>query len=163
LGTGVGGGIVLNKEILYGAGGTAGEIGHTIIKKDGRRCTCGSKGCLEAYISERGIKETAKEIFGKEIDTINLYKMAKKGNKKAIKVWEITGRYLGTSLANIVDDLNPDVIVIGGGIAGAGEFLLASARKEMRKNILSSIAKNTKVVRAKLGEYAGAIGAALLK
>lgn len=163
LGTGVGGGIVLNKKILYGAGGTAGEIGHTIIKKDGRGCTCGSKGCLEAYISERGIKETAKEIFGKEIDTITLYKMAKKGDKKAIKVWEVTGKYLGTSLANIVDDLNPDVIVIGGGIAGAGEFLLGPARSEMRKNILSPLAKNTKVVRAKLGEYAGAIGAALLK
>jgi len=162
LGTGVGGGIVLNKKVLHGAQGTAGEIGHTIIEKHGRKCTCGSKGCLEAYISERGLRETAKEIFGQEIDSISLFKMAKRGNKKAIEAWQITGQYLGISLANIVDDLNPDVIVIGGGIAGAGEFLLESARKEMRKNILSPIAKNTKVVRAKLGGYAGAIGAALL-
>jgi len=162
LGTGVGGGIVLNKKILYGAGGTAGEIGHTIIKKDGRECTCGSRGCLEAYISERGIRRTAKEIFGKEIDTISLFEMAKKGDRKAVKVWQITGQYLGISLANIVDDFNPDIIIIGGGIAGAGEFLLSPARREMRKNILSPLAKNTKVVRAKLGEYAGAIGASLL-
>ena len=162
LGTGVGGGIVLNGKIMHGKGGTAGEIGHTIIKKDGRRCTCGSKGCLEAYISERGIKETAKEIFGKEIDTITLYKMAKKGDKKAIKAWARVGENLGIGLANLVDTLNPDIIIIGGGIAGAGEFLLVSARKEMKKNILSPIAKNTKVVRAKLGEYAGAIGAALI-
>ncbi len=162
LGTGVGGGIVLNKKILYGAGGTAGEIGHTIIKKDGRECTCGSRGCLEAYISERGIRRTAKEIFGKEIDTISLFEMAKKGDRKAVKVWQITGQYLGISLANIVDDFNPDIIIIGGGIAGTGEFLLSPARREMRKNILSPLAKNTKVVRAKLGEYAGAIGASLL-
>ena len=162
LGTGVGGGIVLNKKIVHGAKGTAGEIGHTIIKKDGRKCSCGSKGCLEAYISERGIRKTAEEIFGREIDTITLFEMAKKGNKKAIETWEITGEYLGVSLANIVDGLNPDVIVIGGGISGAGEFLLKPARKEMKKSILSPIAKNTKVNRAKPGEYAGAVGAALL-
>ena len=162
LGTGVGGGIVINKKILYGAKGTAGEIGHATILNNGRKCTCGSRGCLEAYISERGIRQTAKEIFNKEIDSITLFKMAKRGDKKAIKAWKITGQYLGTALANIVDELNPDLIIVGGGIAGAKEFLLGPARKQMKKNILSLIAKNTKVVRAKLGEYAGAIGAALL-
>jgi len=162
LGTGVGGGIVLNKKILHGARGTAGEIGHMIIKRGGRKCSCGSKGCLEIYISERGIRKTAEEIFGQEIDTITLHEIAKGKNKKAIKIWQITGEYLGIGLANIVDNLNPDIIVIGGGIAGAGEFLLKPARKEMRKNILSPLARKTPVVRAKLGEYAGAIGAALL-
>jgi glucokinase len=162
LGTGVGGGIVFNKKILYGAKGTAGEIGHATILNNGRKCTCGSRGCLEAYVSERGIRQTAKEIFNKEIDSITLFKMAKRGDKKAIKAWKITGQYLGTALANIVDELNPNLIIVGGGIAGAKEFLLGPARKQMRKNILSPIAKNTKVVRAKLGEYAGAIGAALL-
>jgi len=162
LGTGVGGGIVINKKILYGAGGTAGEIGHTTIEDNGRKCTCGARGCLEAYISERGIRETAKEVFGRKIDTISLFKMAKKGDKKAIKVWKIAGQYLGIGLANIVDELNPDIIVIGGGIAGAGEFLLGPTKEQMKKNILSPLAKNTKVVRAGLGDYAGAIGAALL-
>jgi len=162
IGTGVGGGIVLNKELFYGANGSAGEIGHMIIQQNGRQCRCGNKGCLETYVNEKGIRKTAKEFFAKEIDSITLFEMAKKGDKKAIKVWEITGKYLGIGLANLVNVLNPDIIVIGGGIAGAGEFLLGPARKEMKKNILSSLARNTPVVHAKLGEYSGAIGAGLL-
>ena len=162
LGTGVGGGIVLNGKIMHGKTGTAGEMGHMTIKKNGWLCGCGSRGCLEAYINEKGIKRTAKQIFGKEIDSITLYKMAKKKNKNAIKAWAIVGQNLGIGLANLVDTLNPDIVIIGGGISGAGELLLSPARKEMRKNILSPLAKNTKIVRAKLGEFAGAIGAGLL-
>ena len=162
LGTGVGGGIVIEGKIVYGKSGTAGEIGHTTIDRFGRKCNCGQRGCLETYINEKGIRKTAKEIFNREIDTITLFEMAKKGNKKAIKVWEITGKYLGIGLANLVDILNPDIIIVGGGIANAGEFLLVSARKEMRKNILSPLAKDIKLVRARLGEFAGAIGAGLL-
>jgi len=162
LGTGVGGGIVLNEKIFHGANGSAGEIGHMVIFDNGRQCHCGSKGCLEAYVNEKGIRETTKEIFGKEIDSITLFEMAKKGNKKAIKVWQITGQYLGIGLANLVNIMNPSIIVIGGGIANVGGLLLKPARKEMKKNILSPLAKNTPVVRAKLGEYAGAIGAGLL-
>src|SRR4030042_986559 len=100
------------------------------INKNGRKCNCGRRECLEAYINEKGIQKTAKEIFGREIGTIKLYEMTKKKNKKAIKVWEIIGKYLGLGLANIVDTLNPDIIVIGGGIANAGEFLLNPAKKE---------------------------------
>lgn len=162
LGTGVGGGIVMDKKLYYGARGPSGEVGHTTIIKGGRRCGCGNRGCLEAYTNEKGIRKTAKEIFNREIDTITLFEMAKKGDKKAIKVWKITGKYLGIGLANLVDILNPDILIVGGGIANAGEFLLGPARKEMRKNILSPLAKNSKVVRAKLGEFAGAIGAGLL-
>jgi len=162
LGTGVGGGIVLNEKIFHGANGSAGEIGHMIIFDDGRQCHCGSKGCLEAYVNEKGIRETTKEIFGKEIDSITLFEMAKKGNKKAIKVWQITGQCLGIGLANLVNIMNPDIIVIGGGIANVGGLLLRPAGKEMKKNILSPLAKNTSIVKAKLGEYAGAIGAGLL-
>lgn len=162
LGTGVGGGIVINKKIVYGKTGTAGELGHTTIDEHGRKCGCGSRGCLEAYVGESGIRKTAYEIFGKKIDTITLYNMARKGSLKAIEVWKITGEYLGLGLANIVDTLNPDIIIIGGGIAGAGKFLLNSARSKMRNNILSPIAGKTQVVPAKLGEWSGAIGAGLL-
>lgn len=162
LGTGVGGGIVINKKIVYGKTGTAGELGHMTIAKHGRKCGCGSRGCLETYLSESGIRKTAFEIFGRRIDTITLKDMARKGDSKAIEVWKITGEYLGLGLANIVDALNPDIIVIGGGIASAGELLLNSAKSEMRKNVLSPAAKKTQVVLAKLGEWAGAIGAALL-
>jgi len=167
LGTGVGGGIVLNEKIFYGTDGSAGEMGHMIIAcpdlcGGSRQCRCGNKGCLEAYLNEKGIQRTVKEIFGKEIDSITLFEMAKKGNKKAIKVWQITGQYLGIGLANLINILNPNVIVVGGGMANAGNFLLSPAKKEMRKNILSPLAKNTPIARAKLGEYAGAIGAGLL-
>jgi glucokinase len=162
LGTGVGGGIVINKKLFYGPHDSAGEFGHMIIQKDGRFCHCGSKGCLEVYTNEKGLRHTAKEILGKRINSIALENLAKKGNKKAIKAWQITGQYLGIGLANLVNVLDPDIIVVGGGIARAGELLLNSAKKEMKKNILSPLAKNTRVVRAKLGEYAGAIGAGLL-
>ncbi|HUT96262.1 MAG TPA: ROK family protein [Candidatus Paceibacterota bacterium] len=162
LGTGVGGGIVMNKEIVYGKTGTAGEFGHMTIDKHGRKCVCGNKGCLEAYLSESGIRKTAFEILGRRIDTITLYNMARKGDSKAMEVWKITGEYLGLGLANIVDTLNPNIIVIGGGIANAGELLLNSAKSEMRKNVLSPKAKKTQVILAKLGEWAGAIGAGLL-
>jgi glucokinase len=162
LGTGVGGGIVIDKKIIYGKNGTAGEMGHMTIDKYGRKCACGQKGCLEAYIGEKGIRKTAFEFFKKRIDTITLYNMARKGDEKAIETWKETGKYLGIGLANIVDMFNPDVIVIGGGIASAGELLLNSAKSEMRKNILSLSAKKTQVLKTKLGEYAGAIGAGLL-
>jgi len=162
LGTGVGGGIIIDKKIVYGKSGTAGEMGHMTIDKFGRKCACGQRGCLEAYINEKGIRKTAFEILGKRIDTITLYNMARKGNRKAIEIWQETGKYLGLGLANIVDSLNPDIIIVGGGIANAGELILNSAKKEMRKNILSPLAKKTSVIKAKLGEFAGAIGAGLL-
>lgn len=162
IGTGVGGGIVMNKKIIYGKTGTAGELGHMTIDKHGRKCGCGNKGCLETYINESGIRKNAFEVFGKRINTITLKNMARKGDSKAIEVWRTTGKYLGLGLANIVDALNPDIVVIGGGISTAGELLLNSAKSEMRKNVLSLGAKKTQVVLTKLGEWAGAIGAALL-
>ncbi len=162
LGTGVGGGIVIDKKIIYGKSGTAGEMGHMTIDKYGRKCACGQKGCLEAYIGEKGVRKTAFEFFKKRIDTISLYNLARKGDEQALETWKETGKYLGIGLANIVDMFNPDVIVIGGGIANAGELLLNSAKSEMRKNILSVSAKKTQVLKTKLGEWAGAIGAGLL-
>jgi len=163
LGTGVGGGIVVDKKIIHGKTGTAGEIGHMTIDKYGRKCGCGQRGCLEAYISEGGIRKTSYEFFNKRIKSYDLQQMGKKGNRNAIESWNEIGKHLGLGLANIVDILNPEIIVVGGGIArGAGELLINPAKKEMRKNILSESAKKTPVVLAKLNEYAGAIGAGLL-
>lgn len=162
LGTGVGGCLVLRGRLFHGASGNTGEIGHMIIEKDGRKCSCGNKGCLEAYVSTRGMIKTAKELGLRSVTPRKIMELARKNNKKAIKVYQITGEYLGIGLANIVNILNPDIIVIGGGIANAGKFIFNPARKTMRKNIISPLAKNTKVVKAKLGEDAGAIGAALL-
>jgi len=166
MGTGTGGGIVLNNKIFHGAGVGAGEMGHMIIEKNGRICSCGNKGCLEAYINKTGIKKTAFEIFGKRAEGMHMREfdlLSAKGDKKALRVYEITGQYLGIGLANIVNILNPEIIVIGGGLIKAGEFILKPARREMKKNIISPLAKNTKVVKVKLGKFSGAIGAALLE
>ena len=91
-----------------------------------------------------------------------LMKLAKRGNKKAIRVYREVGEYLGLGLASVVNILNPDIIVIGGGIANAGELLFKPTRKIMKENIISSLAKTTKIIKARFGEDAGAIGAALL-
>ena len=163
LGTGVGGGMVINKKIYHGAHGSSGEVGHMTIEKNGRRCGCGNKGCLEPYICDAGIKQIAKEIFKKQIDSLRVFDdLAKKGDERAIKLYETVGKYLGIGLANVVDTINPEVIVVGGGIMRAGKFILAPAKKEMKKNILSQGAKKTKIFKSKLGKFAGAIGATLL-
>jgi glucokinase len=163
LGTGVGGGIVINKKVFHGTDGLAGEFGHITIIDGGRKCNCGQKGCLEPYINDTGIKKTAKEIFGKKMNSMRQFDdLAAAGDKRAIELYKTIGKYLGIGLANLVDTFNPDIIIIGGGIMRAGEFILEPAREEMKKNILSPLAKNTKVVVSKLGKHAGAIGAALL-
>ncbi len=162
LGTGVGGGIVINNKIFQGSNDSAGEIGHMIIEKGGRQCSCGNKGCLESYLSASGIFKTAKEQELKVKNSKQVWELAKKGNKKAIKVYNLTGEYLGIGLANLVNVINPDIIIIGGGISEVGEFLFESARAIMSKNILSPLAKHTEVVKSQLGDDAGAIGAALL-
>lgn len=162
LGTGLGGAIVIDKKIFHGASGGVAEFGHIKIDRGGRKCTCGAKGCLEAYVSIRGIMKTAKGIGFWGRAPREIWELAKKGDEKAIKVYQITGEYLGIGLANIVNILNPDIIVIGGGIANAGKFIFDPAKKAMKKNVVSSLAKNTKIVKARLGQDAGAIGASLL-
>lgn len=163
LGTGVGGGLVIDRKIIHGENGTAGEIGHMTINEHGRKCSCGSRGCLETYLSESGIRKTSYEFFHKRIKSYDLHQIAKKGNSEAIEAWDEIGKSLGVGLANIVDVFNPEIIIVGGGIArGAGELLINPAKKEMRKNVLSESAKKTPVMLAKLNEYAGAIGAGLL-
>ncbi len=163
LGTGVGGGLVIGGKIYRGSHGSSGEIGHITIEKDGRKCKCGNNGCLETYICDRGIKKTAEMIFKKKIESLRLFdELAKKGDGRAILLYEKVGKYLGIGLANIVDTIDPEVIIVGGGIMRAGKFILEPARIEMRKNILSQSAKKVKVYKAKLGGFAGAIGAALI-
>lgn len=169
LGTGLGGVIVINGEVFRGISGGAGEFGPMIIDKNGRKPgrkpngrRLQNRGGLENHVSANGIIKTAKEIGCKGANTKEIGQIAEKGSKKAIRVFQITGEYLGIGLANIVNILNPDIIVIGGGIANNAKFIFGSARKEMKKNIISPLAKDTPIVKAKFGEDAGAIGAALL-
>lgn len=158
LGTGLGGGIIFDKKIYHGIG-NAGEIGHMSIVKNGLRCNCGSRGCLEEYVSIRGVKREGKKALGKILDPLDLTKLAEGGNKKAVEAYAKVGRCLGAGLANVVNILNPDIIVICGGVAGAGNFILKPAIEEMKKRALS---QPCKIVRSKLGEDTGLIGAACL-
>ena len=157
LGSGIGGGLVIDSEIYQGAFGAAGEIGHTIIKFDGLKCRCGNLGCFEEYGGKRFFKR-------KKVSPGKLEKTADQGKKRVREIFKEYGEYLGIGLANIVNLLDPEIIVIGGGIAKAERHFLKTAKKEAEKRILSPLSKkNFQVKPAKLGEIAGAVGAALLK
>ncbi len=141
IGTGIGGGIIINNKI-YSGRSNAGEFGHITIDLNGYKCKCGARGCLEEYVSARGID-----------------RILKSENKKAKKAYKIAGTYLGVGLAAISKILDPDLILIGGGISNAGDLILKPAVKEMEKR---SFFKTCPVKIVKLKENAGAIGAACL-
>ncbi|MCD6549989.1 ROK family protein, partial [bacterium] len=162
LGSGVGGGIVFKTapdrwQVYTGAFGSAGEFGHMTIKFDGVKCSCGSLGCLEEYASEKFFKRKSK-YSPKEIEN-----QARKGNKKAIAIYREFGNYLGIGIANLVNILDPDIVVLGGSISKASPFFLKEAQKQARKRILSPYSKRfVKIKISKLGDFAPAIGAGLL-
>lgn len=132
LGTGFGTGIIINRKLYVGRGNAA-EISHTVIESQGLKCSCGNNGCLEEYISTRGIQRIAKELGIHENDLAEIEKLANQGNIKAKKVFEISGVYLGIGLSNIVKTLDPDIIVISGGISNAGNLIMGPAIREMKK------------------------------
>ena len=147
LGTGVGSGIIVNDELLYGNDGFAGELGHTCAVRDGRKCGCGKKGCLEAYCSAIGAARTAREWLEesreesllrgkKDISSKDVYDAAKAGDKLALRVFEYTGTILGSSLADFVEFSAPQAIVLFGGLANAKEFLYEPTLKAMNDNLL---------------------------
>jgi len=156
LGSGTGGGLVIDSEIYQGAFGAAGEIGHTTIKLDGEKCCCGNLGCLEEYSSTRFFER--KKLSAKKTE-----EKAARGEKRANELFKEYGKYLGIGIANIVNILDPEIIIIGGGIAGAHRYFLKTAEKEAKKRILSPLSRrNLRIKLAKLGEKAGAVGAALV-
>ena len=162
LGTGVGGGIIINGEIYRGSTMAAGEIGHVPINEKGPKCNCRGIACLERYIGNRYILQRAKDIFGKTITLERLSALGRKGSKKALKIWEDVGKYLAIALIGVVNLLNPDMIIIGGGVSNAGNLILGPLRKEVGSRAMKDQALHVKIVRAKLGDNAGIIGASLL-
>ena len=148
LGTGIGGGIIMNGKVVYGINGSAGEVGHMIIN------------LKEDFENLAGMKGLRRLGF---TDSLKTYQLAKSGDKKARKAFEELGRYLGVGFANIINILDPEAIVIGGGLSGAYKFFLPVAKKTMAKFIVSPESyENVKIFVGKLGENAGAIGAAAL-
>jgi len=175
LGTGIGGGIIIEGEVLHGAWDTAAEIGHMIIHEGGLTCGCGKQGCLEAYASATGVvKRTLAAIEkGEKTLLINLvenrleditceliFKTAEKGDSLAKWIVEETARYLGIGIASIVNIINPEMVILSGGMIAAGDTLFKPVRKYAQENALAAAIKEVKIVPAALGGNAGAIGAA---
>jgi glucokinase len=170
LGTGVGGGIILDNKIWHGADGMAGEIGHMTLIPDGRPCTCGNTGCLEMYASARGIVQSYREALGKpfapaagqsgQITSEQVYEAAGAGNEIALRVMKDMGRMLGIGIASLINIFNPERIVIGGGVKDAWPLFIDATREEILKRAFEVPAKRTEIVPSKLGDDAGVVGAA---
>ena len=163
LGTGVGGGLILNNELYRGEGFAAGEVGHVPLNETGPACNCGGFGCFEQYVGNRTLKKKIDEIFRKEeLKIQDVRKLAEKGNKKALRFWQDTAVHIGNGLVGVVNLLNPARIVIGGGISNNHRFLLGKVREVIRTRAMKTQASMVSVVRAKLGDDAGIIGACVL-
>lgn len=177
LGTGVGSGIVINGQLVYGSDGFAGELGHVIVKRrNGRVCGCGRTGCLETYCSATGVARTAREFLdirtddsllrNLDIDAINskdVYDAAIAGDKLAKEIYNYTGTILGEALADFVTFSSPQAIILFGGLAKSGEMLLSPLREAFNKNILNIFKGKTKILISELKEGdAAVLGASAL-
>ena len=140
----------------------AGEIGHIPINENGPRCNCRGIACLERYIGNRYILNRARRSFGKGMTLERLSSLARHGNKRAKGIWDDIGEKLGTALTGVVNLLNPDVVIIGGGVSNAGELILRPLRRAVETRAMRDQAAHVKIIRAKLGDNAGIIGASLL-
>jgi len=169
LGTGVGSGIVINGEVVYGHDGFAGELGHTCaVRHNGRHCNCGKYGCLETYASATGVARTAREWLDmsnepsllRSLDKIkskNVYEAAKEGDNLALRVFDFTGRILGEKFADFIEFSAPEAIVLFGGLARAREFLEEPILKAMNENVIPLWRGKVKLVFSSLKESDAAI------
>lgn len=172
LGTGLGSGIVVNGEMVYGHDSFAGELGHVIMFPDGRQCGCGRKGCLETYCSATGIKRTYSDLLigqhekvsvGAEVDAKYIYNKAVAGDKTSLEAFNYTGDILGLALANSVAYTSPEAIFLFGGLALSGDFIFKPTIESFERNLLPIYKNKIKVLPSLLPENDAAIlGAASL-
>jgi glucokinase len=156
LGTGVGGVIALDGTVYLGRDGGAGEIGHMTIDPDGPDCNCGNRGCLEAFVrADRIAAACGTSSVEEAVDR------AASGDDSVVEALRGVGRYLGIGIANVVVMISADRVVVGGGVARAGDLILAPARDEVQRRVRDTPLEDVEVVTADLGTWAGAIGAAL--
>lgn len=177
LGTGVGGGLIVDNNLIHGAIDAAGEIGHITVEPDGYQCTCGKKGCLEQYASATGVIHLTRDIAakytehsslktiideGQKIDSKIVFDFAKEGDKLALQIVDQFVYYLALALGNVANLLNPSTIVLGGGVSKAGDFLAEKVNQKVEEFTFPTIREVTKIKIAELGNDAGMIGAASL-
>ena len=176
LGTGVGSGIVINGQLVYGHDGFAGELGHVIIRRDGRQCGCGRKGCLETYCSATGVTRSAREFLtsstepsllraipAENITSKDVYDAAVKGDKLALDIFEFTGQILGEAIADFIAFSSPEAIILCGGLAKSGEYLFKPIQKAIDEKILTIYKGKTKLLMSELKDAdAAVLGASAL-
>lgn len=165
LGTGVGGSLFIDDKLYLGMHGFAGEIGHSKVFVDIEKelllkCECSAYNCLETFAGARYISRRAKKIFGRKISSEELFYLAEKGNEKAIKIFEISGKAIGMAIANLANALDITNFIISGGVSRAGKFIINPAKKEFKKHALKEIRERTKILLSRFKEDAGIIGAA---
>ena len=163
IGTGIGGGIIVNGQIISGSKGGAGEIGHICVNKDEtEKCSCGKTGCLEQYASATGIVRMAKEKLHRyDITAKDIFDEAKAGDASANELINQLGEFLGTALASVANVTNPQIFVIGGGVSKAGKILIDATEHHFRKQAFH-ICSDARFVLAKLGNDAGIYGSVQL-
>lgn len=174
LGTGIGGGIVVDGKLVHGASDVAGEVGHMTIETNGRRCGCGNDGCLEAYASgpaiarrtvealEAGAESSLRDL-GSDLHHITaqtVYTAAAAGDPLAVEVVNDTAKYLGVGVANLINILNPEVVVVCGGVTQAGESLFTPLRREVNRRAFRPAVQACRIVPGQLPGTAGVVGAA---
>lgn len=174
IGTGIGGGLILNGKLFHGSSDAAGEIGHTTLDANGRRCKCGNYGCLEAYASGPATAERARERMAggedsqltamcdgdiSKITAQMVYDASARGDDVAREVVRETARFLGTGIANLLNVFNPEVVVLTGGVAQAGEDLFRPLRAEVRRRAFKPSVDACRIVPGSLGGNAGTVGA----
>ena len=163
LGTGVGSGIVINGQLVYGHDGFAGELGHVIIERNGRLCGCGRRGCLETYCSATGIVRTAKERNTPFLTSKDIYDAAVKGNETAIDIFRETGTRLGRALADMVVFSSPEAFVLFGGLAKAGDFIVKYTKEAMEEAIMPIFKGKVKILLSTMKDAdAAVLGASAL-
>ncbi len=168
LGTGVGGGIITDGRLLRGADGMAGEIGHLTVEREGEPCPCGNRGCLERYASAAGVarryrrlqEESSGNPSPEGTTATAVHSLALKGDVLALRTFREAGTCLGIALASVVNIVNPEVVIIGGGLLPAWDFFMPSAREEMFRRAFQAPAERVGLLPALLGDQAGYIGAA---
>ena len=175
IGTGIGGGVIADAKLVSGKNGAGGEVGHIKVKKEGKLCGCGQNGCWEAYASATGLVREANSRLtvnknnllyertqGREVEAKDIFDAAKEGDKFSISLVEYEAEYIALGIGNLLNILDPEIVVIGGGVALAGEILFDRINEKLTKYALPSTLEGLKIVPAELGNDAGIIGAAYL-
>jgi len=174
IGTGIGGGLILDGKLYHGASDAAGEIGHTTIDPTGRRCKCGNYGCLEAYTSGPAIAERAREVLEVDEDSLliqmvdgdvqkitaqTVFEASKRGDRVALEVVRDTAHFLGVGVSNLLNIFNPDTFVIAGGVTQAGDLLFDPLRAEVKRRAFKPSVEACRIVPGALPLSAGVVGA----